>query len=31
VRNLPHTPWVRASCGWWNDESDVARLAAALP
>jgi L-cysteine/cystine lyase len=27
VRNLPGTPWVRASCGWWNDESDVERLA----
>jgi len=31
VRNLPHTPWVRASCGWWTSEDDVARLAAALP
>ena len=30
VRNLPGTPWVRASCGWWNDETDVERLAAAL-
>jgi L-cysteine/cystine lyase len=27
VRNLPGTPWVRASTGWWNDESDVERLA----
>ncbi len=27
VRNLPGTPWVRASCGWWNDESDLERLA----
>jgi L-cysteine/cystine lyase len=30
VRNLPHTPWVRASTGWWNDEQDVARLAGAV-
>jgi L-cysteine/cystine lyase len=30
VRNLPGTPWVRASCGWWTDETDVARLAGAL-
>jgi L-cysteine/cystine lyase len=27
LRNLPGTPWVRASTGWWNDESDVERLA----
>jgi L-cysteine/cystine lyase len=26
LRNLPGTPWLRASCGWWNDESDVERL-----
>jgi L-cysteine/cystine lyase len=31
VRHLPPTPWVRASCGWWTSEEDVARLAAALP
>jgi len=30
VRNLPHTPWVRASCGWWNDESDIEQLARAV-
>jgi L-cysteine/cystine lyase len=30
VRNLPHTPWVRASCGWWTSEEDVARLAGAV-
>jgi L-cysteine/cystine lyase len=30
VRNLPHTPWVRASCGWWNDDGDVEKLAAGL-
>ena len=30
VRNLPRTPWVRASCGWWTNEDDVERLARAL-
>jgi L-cysteine/cystine lyase len=30
VRDLPGTGWLRASCGWWNDESDLERLAAAL-
>jgi L-cysteine/cystine lyase len=30
VRNLPGTPWVRASCGWWTSEEDVERLARAL-
>jgi selenocysteine lyase/cysteine desulfurase len=30
VRNLPHTPWVRASCGWWTSEDDITRLADAL-
>jgi selenocysteine lyase/cysteine desulfurase len=25
VRDLP-TGWLRASCGWWNDEDDIARL-----
>jgi L-cysteine/cystine lyase len=30
VRNLPGTPWVRASCGWWTSEEDIARLADAL-
>lgn len=31
VRNLPGRPWVRASVGAWNDESDLDRLLAALP
>jgi L-cysteine/cystine lyase len=26
VRNLPGTPWVRASCGWWTSGEDVERL-----
>lgn len=26
VRDLPGTDWVRASCGYWNDESDLERL-----
>ena len=26
VRNLPGTPWVRASCGWWTSDDDVERL-----
>jgi L-cysteine/cystine lyase len=30
VRSLPGTPWVRASCGWWTSDEDVARLAGAL-
>ena len=30
VRNLPGTPYVRASVGAWNDESDLERLLAAL-
>ena len=30
VRNLPGTPWVRASCGWWTSDDDLERLAAAL-
>jgi selenocysteine lyase/cysteine desulfurase len=30
VRNLPGTPYVRASIGAWNDESDVERLLAAI-
>ena len=25
VRDLP-TGWLRVSCGWWNDEDDIARL-----
>jgi len=32
VRNLPGTPYVRASVGAWNDESDLERLlSAAVP
>ncbi len=30
VRHLPGTPYVRASVGAWNDESDLDRLLAAL-
>jgi L-cysteine/cystine lyase len=26
VRDLPGTDWVRASCGYWNDEDDLERL-----
>jgi L-cysteine/cystine lyase len=26
VRNLPGTQWVRASCGWWNNDDDLDRL-----
>jgi L-cysteine/cystine lyase len=26
VRDLPSTGWMRASCGWWNNEDDVERL-----
>ena len=26
VRNIPGTPFVRASCGWWTNEDDVERL-----
>ena len=29
IRHLPDG-WLRASVGWWNDEGDIARLAAAL-
>jgi selenocysteine lyase/cysteine desulfurase len=31
VRNIPDRPWLRASVGAWNDESDLARLIDALP
>jgi selenocysteine lyase/cysteine desulfurase len=31
VRNIPERPWLRASVGAWNDESDLARLIDALP
>ena len=30
VRDLPRTGWLRASCGWWTDEDDIARLVAQL-
>jgi selenocysteine lyase/cysteine desulfurase len=30
VRNLPGTPYLRASVGAWNDESDLERLLSAL-
>jgi len=30
IRNLPETPYLRASVGAWNDESDLDRLLAAL-
>jgi len=30
VRDLPDTPWIRISCGYWNDESDIDRLIEAL-
>ena len=29
LRNIPATPWLRASCGWWTSEDDVERLARA--
>jgi selenocysteine lyase/cysteine desulfurase len=30
VRDLPGTGWLRASCGWWNNEDDIDRLVAGL-
>jgi L-cysteine/cystine lyase len=30
VRDLPGTGWVRASCGWWTNEDDIARLVAGV-
>ena len=30
MRNLPGRPFLRASVGAWNDESDLDRLLAAL-
>ena len=30
VRELPHTDYIRASVGWWNDESDLERLVGGL-
>jgi selenocysteine lyase/cysteine desulfurase len=31
LRNIPDRPWLRASVGAWNDESDLERLIEALP
>jgi L-cysteine/cystine lyase len=31
VRDIPDRPWLRASVGAWNDESDLERLLDALP
>jgi selenocysteine lyase/cysteine desulfurase len=31
LRNIPDRPWLRASVGAWNDESDLDRLLEALP
>ena len=30
IRDLPRTPWLRASCGYWTNEEDLERLVAAL-
>ena len=30
VRNIPGTKWLRASCGWWTSDEDIAHLAAAF-
>jgi L-cysteine/cystine lyase len=30
VRDLPGTRWLRASCGWWTNDEDIARLVAGL-
>jgi L-cysteine/cystine lyase len=30
VRDMPNTPWVRVSCGWWTSDEDLGRLVAAL-
>lgn len=30
VRDLPGTAWIRISCGYWNDDSDIDRLVQAL-
>ena len=30
ARDLPGTPWLRASCGWWTSDEDIDRLLAAL-
>jgi L-cysteine/cystine lyase len=30
VRDLPQTPWVRVSCGYWTSDEDLERLVAVL-
>ena len=30
VRDMPRTPWVRVSCGWWTSDGDLQRLLSAL-
>jgi L-cysteine/cystine lyase len=30
IRHLPSTGWLRASCGWWTSEDDLARLVEAV-
>ena len=30
VRDIPGLGWIRVSCGWWTNEEDLLRLAAAL-
>jgi L-cysteine/cystine lyase len=30
VRDLPGTPWVRVSCGYWTNDDDLARLLAVV-
>ncbi len=30
VRDIPGSGLVRVSCGWWTNEDDLSRLAAAL-
>jgi len=30
VRDLPGTPWLRVSCGWWTSDQDLERLLSSL-
>jgi selenocysteine lyase/cysteine desulfurase len=30
ARDLPGTPWLRVSCGWWTSDEDIDRLLDAL-
>lgn len=30
VRDMPGTPWLRISCGWWTSDQDLERLIASL-